>query len=474
MDRKSEPDNQFDAYLRHPDCRDVLCDVHVWMPRGNHSDMQIEIFAQYSEDLKALMGRVCRLESETYETSKTFEFIGSGVYIKSVAMKNPGRRAGRARIQLLAISDVVIRNLPCESDENISYLNFPLSDISFAVQNEFVVPDYRGQLLIEEEKGYVIPCPQYSGFFTIKKHAGWVHHSNNEKSVYRFPVLLWESDVAVSQSNVFVIEKLADDVALLISFAARHRVLVQGCGYSCEREKYQKLRNPLERNKSPVSEIPNNELIPLDSFESFMGAALEYWNSFSEKTRQAIRQAIVALHPLTEPSVVRDYLASFSAFEGVVSCLGDAELITGRDWKQIETFLCKCIGESEMSSAHKKLIKEKLPELKRESLASKANRFLEVKKIYVMDLLPVFEGKASLLKIRNRLAHGDGFHNDSEVLIAAGEHLKVLLERVVIRCLGGDIAQTNAGVTQIRQGYYFSPDRVNELKVKLEVMVNSD
>ena len=175
--------------------------------------------------------------------------------------------------------------MPCDSNEKISYLNFPLSDISFAVQNECVVPDYRGQLLIEEEKGYVIPCPQYSGFFTIKKNADWVHHSKNEKSVYRFPVLLWKSDISVSQENVTVLEKLADDVALLISFAARHRVLVQGCDYSCAREKYQKLRNPLERNKSPVSEIPNNELIPLDSFENFMSAALECWNSFSEKIR---------------------------------------------------------------------------------------------------------------------------------------------------------------------------------------------
>ena len=107
-------------------------------------------------------------------------------------------------------------------------------------------------------------------------------------------------------------------------------------------------------------------------------------------------------------------------------------------------------------------------------MASKTNRFFESEKIYVNDLLPVFDGNASLLNIRNKLAHGDGFSNNHEVLIAAGEHLKVLLERVVVRCLGGEIAQTNAGIAQIMHSYYFSKDRVNDLKSKLDIMRNSD
>ena len=54
----------------------------------------------------------------------------------------------------------------------------------------------------------------------------------------------------------------------------------------------------------------------------------------------------MALYPLTEPSVARDYLATFSAFEGVVSCMDVTDLIAGRDWKRIERLLRDCVDGS--------------------------------------------------------------------------------------------------------------------------------
>ncbi len=467
----SEPDNQFDAYLRHPDCKEVLCDVHVWMPRGNHTDMRIDVFAQYSSDLERLVGRVCQLESETYQARKTFEFIASGVYIKRVTMKNPGRRIGRAHIQLKNISDVTIRNIFNDSNHLASHLCFPLSDLSFAEPRESVVPDYRGQLMIEEEKSYVIPCFQHDGSFTLKKHANWVHQTNNEKSVYRFPVLVWNSRLSTERTSVPVIEKLADDVVLLITFAARHRVVVLGCNYDCLGEQYQKFRNPLERNRSPNEEIPRNELIPLEHFEGFIGSALEHWSGFSEDVRQAIRQVVVALHPLTESSPARDYLALFGAFEGVVSCMDISDCsISNGDWKKIEKYLRCCIDKSEaINPQNKVLIKQKLPELKRESLEGKSKRFFNERGVYAADLWPLFDKeKSSLAEIRNKLAHGDGFNNANyDVLIAAREHLSILLERIIICCLGGSIAKTRADQQTLIKQYYFSAERVSELRSKL-------
>lgn len=152
MEIVSEPDNQFDAYLSHPDCKAVLCDVHVWMPRGNHTDMRIDIFSPYSSALEALIEQECQLISETYESQKSFEFIASGVYMKSAVMKNPGRRIGRARIQLGHVSEVSIRNIFNDENHIVTYLNFPLSNLNFLSPRESVVPDYRGQLMIDEGK----------------------------------------------------------------------------------------------------------------------------------------------------------------------------------------------------------------------------------------------------------------------------------------------------------------------------------
>lgn len=474
MEIVSEPDNQFDAYLSHPDCKAVLCDVHVWMPRGNHTDMRIDIFAPYSLDLKALMGRMCQLQSETYQTQKNFEFIASDVYIKSVAMKNPGRRIGRARIQLGHVSEVSIRNIFNDSNQIITYLHFPLSDLNFIAPRESVVPDYRGQLMIDEEENYVIPCSKYEGSFTVKKHANWVSHTKNEKSVYRFPVLLWGSHLPTERKNVPVIEKLADDVALFITFAARHRTIVLGCNYDCLGEQYQNFRNPLARNRSPNEEVPDRELIPMNYFESFIDSALGCWFGFSEDVRQSIRQVIVALHPLTESSAARDYLALFSAFEGLVSCVDKTDsLISSSDWKKVEKYLRCCIEKSKsINSQNKVIIKQKLPELKRESLECKIRRFFDDRGIYVSDLWPLFDKeRSSLVEIRNRLAHGDGFNSASyNVLIAAKEHISLLLERVVIRCLGGDVSKTAADQQQLINQYYFSPDMVSELQKKLKTV----
>lgn len=474
MEITSEPDNQFDAYLKHPDCKAVLCDVHVWVPRGNHTDMRIDIFAPYSSDLKALMGRLCQLQSETYQTPKNFEFIASDVYIKSIAMKNPGRRIGRARIQLRDVSEVSIRNIFNDENNIVTYLYFPLSDLNFLSPRESVVPDYRGQLMIDEEESYVIPCSKYGGSFTVKKHANWVSHTKNEKSVYRFPVLLWDSHLPIERKNIPVIEKLADDVALFITFAARHRTIVLGCNYDCLGEQYQKFRNPLARNRSPNEEVPDSELIPMDYFEDFFGSVLECWFGFSEEIRQSIRQIIVALHPLTESSSARDYLALFSAFEGLVSCVNKTDgSISSGDWKRVEKYLRCCIDRSKsISSENKVIIKQKLPELKRESLEGKVRRFFDDKEIFVADLWPLFDKeRSSLTEVRNRLAHGDGFNNaNSDVLIVAREHIGVMLERVVIRCLGGCISKTRACQQYLLSRCYFSPDRVRELREKLKAV----
>jgi hypothetical protein len=472
MEITSEPDNQFDAYLSHPDCKAVLCDVHMWMPRGNHTDMRIDVFANYSSDLELLMGRECQLICDTYEARKSFEFIASGVYIKSVFMKNPGRKVGRARIELSNISDIAIKNFLTGSSDIINHLNFPLSNLNFATPIEPLVPDYRGQLLIKEGKSYAIYCPQYGGYFAIKKHANWVHHTSNEKGVYRFPVLVWNSESPVKKTNLPALEKLADDVALLVTFAARHRTVVLGCNYECSAERYQKFRNPIDRNKSPNEEIQRNELIPLEIFEGFMSSAIECWANFSEDIKQSIRQIIVALHPLTESSSARDYLALFSAFEGFVSCVNEADgSISGGDWKKVEKYLRCCIDRSKsISSENKVIIKQKLPELKRESLEGKVRRFFDDKEIFVGDLWPLFDKeRSSLTEIRNRLAHGDGFNNANyDLLIAARELISVLLERVVIRCLGGCMSKTRACQQHLVSKYYFYPDRVIGLREKLK------
>ncbi len=97
----------------------------------------------------------------------------------------------------------------------------------------------------------------------------------------------------------------------------------------------------------------------------------------------------------------------------------------------------------------------KLDELNRVSLREAFDLFCKNYSVNLTDLWPVFKknGQVGLADIRNRIIHGDPFHHDMMYpLIIANEHLRYVLERVLLQFLHWGIQETKVNPAYLQVG----------------------
>ena len=186
-----------------------------------------------------------------------------------------------------------------------------------------------------------------------------------------------------------------------------------------------------------------------------MQTAVTSWGNLSEEGKDSIRLAIVALHPLTERSSQRDYLAMFAALEGLSKFYKDkvvSEL--ENNWKDVNNALSKCIdSQTSISPDAKIFLTKNLSALKQgKQLEVRMKMFFKSQNVNVDDLWPVF-GKdklPDLYWVRNELAHGQHFSDQRfSAFLKAYEHMSLVLERVVLCILGFDPYRTTAGIQEL-------------------------
>lgn len=490
MRNGSKPDHEFDAYLKRQGKPDVLCDVRVWLPRDASEDMYISMFAPGRQDVDSVFSQgSLTLKSETHQEFPALEVIASGVHLKGVSAPAFPRKASGITFDLLHIAELTIDSkilagstpTGAKSDETVKSLCFQLSDLKYAKPEAFVTPDYLGDRKVNIKKTYVVKCSNNYGCigeFRFEKHySSWREHGINKEIVCSQRVLVWQGKDSTKVADIPHLFRLADDVCLLLSLAARHRVMVLGYHYITQHRSFQQYRSPLERNRIEREETGRDELIPLAEFEAFMQTAITSWGNLSKEGQDSIRLAIVVLHPLTEPSPERDYLAMFAALEGL-SKLHKDKVVSELDqpWKDVEAALSKCIdNQTSISPDAQDFLKKNLSTLKQgKKLEVRMKEFFKSLNVNVDDLWPIFEkGKLpDLYSARNELAHGRHFSDERfGAFLKAQEHLSLILERVVLGMLGFDPHRTTAGMQSLfNQGRRLSHAQLKEFQTQLSKM----
>jgi len=356
-------------------------------------------------------------------------------------------------------------------------LCFQLSDLKYAKPEAFVRPDYLGNRKVDIENTYVVKCNNgYSGEFRLEKHYSlWQKNGPNKEIVCSQRVFAWQGKDSAKVADIPILLRLADDVSLLLTFAARHRVMVLGYEYFTQHRSFQQFRSPLARHRIEREETGRDELIPIAEFEAFMETAMTSWANLSKEGKDSVRLAIVALHPLTEPSPERDYLTMFAALEGLSKLHKDkvvAEL-EEKTWKGVKDALSECIdNQTSISLDARNFLKKNLSALKQgKKLEDRIKGFFKLWGVNVDDLWPLF-GKnklPDLYMVRNELAHGRHFSDERfGAFLKAQEHLRLVLERVVLCILGFTPHRTTAGIQALfGKGRRLSNDQLKEFQMRL-------
>lgn len=252
-----------------------------------------------------------------------------------------------------------------------------------------------------------------------------------------------------------------DDFLLIASFAAGRRTACLGWTATDKLAHTTYYRGnytfPDCKEKSSI----HNRLADFQSSKKFIDTC--YANFLAHENKLALRNAICAAVPLSQHMLEDSFLSRFAGLETLLLDFRrqkELEFVLDRaKWESLREHLRKCIkafDEPKLEPDQRASIYSKLDELNRVSIREAFNIFCQSCGIYLSDLWPVFGDKEAigLVEIRNKLIHGDPFPHDLiEVLGVADMHLKITLERVLVRVLGWNISETSVNPAYLGMHY---------------------
>lgn len=483
--QQTNPDFEFDAYLHYPDRDPLLCGVRLWRPKDPSEDARLALFVPGIQDTDRVFSQgPLTLKSETWESDPTFVVTATDVHIKRLSGQLNLRKAGGITIELRHVGCMQIEQSwrrrdsksPEITDEHIQSLSFDLSALKYAQPTGIPTSHYLGDRKAGILKTYSIEFNLPPGTlinFSIEKHySNWEKLDEHKEITSTRPVFSVKEHLPSAVSEIDQRKSLADDLALLVSLAARHRVLVIGLNFSTPHRMVSRLLNPLARNRVPREECEVDPLIPIQSFEEFSGSAILTFLQMSDQYKSLIKNAIVALHPLVDISAESHFLAMFAALEALSKT--DQSEVSSEvldAWASIEQALTESIDEklSSFSVEARQFLQRNLNQLKRgKKTEEKLTGFLNAKAVYIRDLFPLF-GRQSLTWIRNEIAHGRTLSGRNfGALLHAHDHLAILLERTVLRMLGANSEKSAVSLQRFRKDpRYLAPDELQAIQQQL-------
>lgn len=234
----------------------------------------------------------------------------------------------------------------------------------------------------------------------------------------------------------------ADDLALILSFAARRKVGVGGLDES-----------DLSGDAAGAAE----PLVEADELGEFVRAAAGALAG-SER-EEVLRRALGFMTPVPGETVERSFLALFTALEATLTfARGEDEykIIPREEFARLERDLkvwLKAHPSLAGDAERRALIYEKTRELNRLPFSRVFDRFRERHGLDLSDLWPLV-GRLDawpLLEIRHRLVHGDPFAGPRPegALRCAAEHLRWTAERMLLAVLGWPVERSNASPARL-------------------------
>ncbi|WNB74599.1 hypothetical protein [Methylomonas koyamae] len=248
-----------------------------------------------------------------------------------------------------------------------------------------------------------------------------------------------------------------DDFLLIASFVARQRTACLGWSASDGNSLTNFYRGYYTFPKIETNTSVHDGVIDPAKFEEFMNTCYQAFVKYENKL--ALRNALFSLVPSNSLTLEVSFLNMFAGLETLILDFKrqkSLEFVLENDqWSSLKKYLEKCIKNSTeptLEAEQRKLLYSKLDELNRVSLREAFESFCQYYSIQLEDLWPIF-GKnklAGLSDIRNKFIHGDPFgHEMYDPIILAHQHLKYVLERVLIRIFQWNVDETRVSPTYL-------------------------
>lgn len=400
------PDFELDAYLVKQGQRSPLCDVRVWLSKQPADDGRMEVQAFGLPPDNDLCGVGFSLVNDE---EPGFYFEANDILIRS-STTQPGRRVGGTTLKFGHIGRLTIqRNLQGRAYRELQSVKsaiFQLSQVHYAIPSKIWTMDFEGNRSFSHANSP--PRLQIHGssggysVFELDRHWNWVKRDDGDTVVARStPVLAFHAPSGSCSTPLNVLKQSARTAALLLSLAARWRVVVHGFHACSEDVAHEEWDYPLSRMRA-ADELENSRefLVHPSCLESFIQSASSRISSFGEAERDAISLSIYSLHPTDQKSIESRYLALCIALEGLARQFGSAD----RNMHIIVPALLRAYPPG------------------------------------ISGLWPILgeQGLPGLKNLRNELAHGRNFSNRVPgSLSLAIDHLQLWIEYFLLSILNG-------------------------------------
>lgn len=403
----TEPDYELDAYLRGADKSDLLCDVKVWLPSDPSSDGRMQVVVMGVDANRAHPQGLVSFVSDEGVEAAGLRFEAREVLVRRSQSKGP-RKAGGTKLTIAHVGSLRIETGWRAREENDSpkgpphSLQFVLSELAYGRPQKIPTADFRGNRTVRSGKAKVLRMVHSAGAvceLELEQNWTWTSNGDTRISATSTPVLNLLNPTRHIEPKVESLTNMVDDACVLLTLAARHRVVVHTVVSGWDALVIKEWRNPLARIRARTEEEACGPLISVAEVEGYFLHASAFWSDLEVGKRDAIRLAVFAIHPSTDRTVEGAFLAMFSALEGLAKGWGRN---TG-------------------------------------TLREKVDALLQRYPVRIGGLWPLFDTEAGvgLYWIRNELAHGRVVGRFAPgALVLADDHLQLWLEHVLLAVMG--------------------------------------
>jgi hypothetical protein len=345
----------------------------------------------------------------------------------------------------------VVRHLRANENAQHTQIVFWISPNIFLTPFMSSTSSYTGDLKYERVRNVEFVMKNEVRL-VFEKHFRSKTAENGDFVQWSFLVACAELDVA-ADDVVSLKENIlpdVDDFLLIASFAARQRTACLGWTATDKNSYTTFYRGNYVFPDFVSNKSLDNGLIDIKDFERFIQTCYPAFLGFENKL--AVRDALHSIVPSQSRTLETTFLKIFAGLEALVLDFRKREnlqfIVPQSNWTSLRKYLQKCLKNStepRLEIEQRASMYRKLNELNRVSLREAFDLFCKKYSIDLTDLWPVFgeNDLVGLVDIRNKLIHGDPFTHDMfRSLIVAKEHLLYALERVLIRILKWNVAET--------------------------------
>ena len=333
------PDHEFDGYLCTSDGQKLLCDIQIWLPREPSVDAALQVIVMGANAHEVFHRGLVTLTSEETVEAAGLRFEAKEVLIRgSTSLAHP-RRAGGTNLTFTHVGSWLIETSfrdggkdeaqSGNSESSIDSLVFILSAIEYALPRHGSIVDYRGNRTIKELRPpKMLSMERASDHilceWELQRHWHWLKDQRNKASATSFPVLcLRDARERHAETSLEELSRMADDACVILTLAARHRVVVHTVRSSSKTRQVEEWRNPLLRQRAVTEEEASGPLVAESDIEAYFAHVARWWDGLDAPRKDAVRLAIFASNPLTKITLEAEFLSRFSALEGLVKHWGD-------------------------------------------------------------------------------------------------------------------------------------------------------